>query len=164
MTRIFQKLIKASPCSAVELCLIEKSSFVVAICYGNFFHEHYYWKWEFVYWWYSHRKKAPSNKTPALTKSINKDIWVIGTSNEPIMRGWKLKQNFQKNKVATGKIPFFVIDASCTPHSIYLKIAGMAVLYGNNVFSILVTPIRKPSPSFLKRFSLSRKFISKLKR
>ena len=27
------------------------------------------------------REKAPSNKTPALTKSLNMDIWVIGTSN-----------------------------------------------------------------------------------
>ena len=65
--------------------------------------------------------------------------------------------------MATGKTPLFVIDASCTPHSIYFKIAGMAVLYGKNAFSISVTPIRKPCPSFLKRFSLSRKFISKLK-
>ena len=29
----------------------------------------------------THRKKAPSNKTPALTKSTNIDIWVVGTSN-----------------------------------------------------------------------------------
>ena len=26
-------------------------------------------------------KKAPSNKTPALTKSENMGIWVVGTSN-----------------------------------------------------------------------------------
>ena len=29
----------------------------------------------------THREKAPSNKTPPLTKSMNMDIWVVGTSN-----------------------------------------------------------------------------------
>ena len=29
----------------------------------------------------THREKAPSNKTPSLTKSMNMDIWVVGTSN-----------------------------------------------------------------------------------
>ena len=27
------------------------------------------------------REKAPSNKTPALTKNTNMDIWIVGTSN-----------------------------------------------------------------------------------
>ena len=30
----------------------------------------------------THREKAPSNKTPALTKSTNMGIWVVGTSNQ----------------------------------------------------------------------------------
>ena len=30
----------------------------------------------------THRKKAPSNKTPALTKSRNLGIWVVGASNQ----------------------------------------------------------------------------------
>ena len=29
----------------------------------------------------THREKAPSNKTPALSESMNMDIWVVGTSN-----------------------------------------------------------------------------------
>ena len=29
----------------------------------------------------AHRKKTPSNKTQALAKSINKDIWVVSTLN-----------------------------------------------------------------------------------
>ena len=29
----------------------------------------------------THREKAPSNKTPALTKSTNMVIWGVGTSN-----------------------------------------------------------------------------------
>ena len=28
----------------------------------------------------THREKTPSNKTPALTKSTNINIWVVGTS------------------------------------------------------------------------------------
>ena len=35
---------------------------------------------------YTHREKAPSNKIPALTKSINMHIWVVGTSSEPFLR------------------------------------------------------------------------------
>ena len=35
----------------------------------------------------AYREKAPSNKTPVLTKSTNMGIWVIGTSNQPFIRG-----------------------------------------------------------------------------
>ena len=35
----------------------------------------------------THREKAPSNKTPALTRSWNMDIWVVGTSNQLFLRG-----------------------------------------------------------------------------
>ena len=34
----------------------------------------------------THREKAPSNKTPALYKSMNMDIWVVGTSNQLFIR------------------------------------------------------------------------------
>ena len=33
------------------------------------------------------REKSPSNKTLALTKSMNMDIWVIGTSKQVFIRG-----------------------------------------------------------------------------
>ena len=33
-------------------------------------------------------KKAPSNKTPLLTKSTNMGIWVVGTSNQLFIRGF----------------------------------------------------------------------------
>ena len=32
-------------------------------------------------------EKAPSNKSPALTKSMNMVIWVVGTSNQFFLRG-----------------------------------------------------------------------------
>ena len=35
----------------------------------------------------THREKSPSNKTPALTKSMNMNIWVIGTSKQVFIRG-----------------------------------------------------------------------------
>ena len=35
----------------------------------------------------THREKAPSSKTPTLTKSMNMDIWVVGTSNQLFLRG-----------------------------------------------------------------------------
>ena len=51
-------------------------------------------------------------------KSMNMDIWVVG-----IFIGiFKLKQNLQKNKVVTGKTPFFVIGPFCTHRSICLNI------------------------------------------
>ena len=35
----------------------------------------------------THREKALSNKTPALTKSRHMGIWVVGTSNQLFIRG-----------------------------------------------------------------------------
>ena len=35
----------------------------------------------------THWEKAPSNKTPALLKSTNMDILVVGTSNQLFQRG-----------------------------------------------------------------------------
>ena len=35
----------------------------------------------------THREKASSNKTPSRSKSMNMDIWVVGTSNQVFIRG-----------------------------------------------------------------------------
>ena len=35
----------------------------------------------------THREKAPSNKTPALTKSTNMDICAVGTRSKLFVRG-----------------------------------------------------------------------------
>ena len=67
----------------------------------------------------THREKAPSNKTSALTKMINIDIWVVGTSNQLFIRG---SQTQKKKKIVTDKTPFFVLGPFCTPHSICLNI------------------------------------------
>ena len=34
----------------------------------------------------THREKAPSNKTSTMTKSTNKGIWVVGTTNQLFIR------------------------------------------------------------------------------
>ena len=45
---------------------------------------------------YTHREKAPSNKTPALTKSKNMGIWVVGTTNQLCIRGSETETKFSK--------------------------------------------------------------------
>ena len=35
----------------------------------------------------THREKTSSDKTPELTKSMNMEIWVVGPSNQPVIRG-----------------------------------------------------------------------------
>ena len=42
----------------------------------------------------THRVKAPSKKTPALTKSRNIGIWVIGTSNQLFIEGSRTEVKF----------------------------------------------------------------------
>ena len=55
----------------------------------------------------THGEKAPSNNFSVLAKSITMGIWA-GV--------FKLKQNFQKNKVVTNKTLLFVICQFCTLH------------------------------------------------
>ena len=49
-------------------------------------------------------------------------IWVLDTSNQLFITGSQTETKFQKNKVVTGKTPFFVIGPFCTHYSICLKI------------------------------------------
>ena len=46
----------------------------------------------------THREKAPSNKTPALTKSRNMGIWVFDKLNQLFSRGSYTETKFQKRK------------------------------------------------------------------
>ena len=65
-----------------------------------------------------------------------------------------MNQNFQKDKVVTGKTLSFVIGSFCTHHSICLLAslaAGMVVLYGNDPFSILMLSTKKRYYNFLKK-------------
>ena len=75
----------------------------------------------------------------------------------------KLKENFQTNKVITGKNPFFVIGLFCTILFVLALASDMTVLYGNAALSILVLSTKKRYSNFLKKISFSRKFVAKLK-
>ena len=44
----------------------------------------------------THREKSSSNKTPALTKSMDMDIWVVVTSNQLLVRGSLSETKFSK--------------------------------------------------------------------
>ena len=109
--------------------------------------------------------KTPSNKTPALTKSTNMGIWVLGTSSQLFVRGSKTETKFPKNKVVTGKTTFFVIGPFCTHYSICLFLLAfyMAVLYGNSALSRLLLSTKKRYSSFLKKLFVFQKICFKVK-
>ena len=56
----------------------------------------------------THREKASSNKTPALSESMNMDIWVVGASNQLFIAGSYPKTIFSKKELILAKL-FFVI-------------------------------------------------------
>ena len=43
-----------------------------------------------------HREKAPSNKTPALGKSTNMGVWVVGTLSQLFARGSQTETKLSK--------------------------------------------------------------------
>ena len=61
-------------------------------------------------------RKTPTNKTEALTKSMDIYVWVIST------RLSYTQIKFSKNKAISGKSAFFVIGQFRTVHSICLNI------------------------------------------
>ena len=60
-------------------------------------------------------------------------------------------------KVVTGKPTFFVIDVFCAYRSILTMAFDMAVLYGNDAFSILVLSTKKWYYSYLKKIFIFQK-------
>ena len=79
-----------------------------------YYYYYYYYHYLFNFGWntikVTHRRNAPSTKTPALSKSINMDIW----SKQLFMRGFHTGSSCWQNAVI------------CT-HSICLNIADMTV-------------------------------------
>ena len=88
----------------------------------------------------THREKVASNKTPALTKSANMVIWVVGATNKSL---WSV------HFVVTN---LFVLTLA----------SDIALLYENDAFSIYFQ-LQNDTPDFWKRFLFSRKSVSKLK-
>ena len=93
----------------------------------------------------THREKAPSKKLQR--------IWAFGSlvhqKSIRLKEVLKLKNIFRKRKVVTGKTHFFMIGPFCTS-SFYLA-SNIAVLYGNDAFSILVLLIEKRYSSFFEK-------------
>ena len=77
-----------------------------------------------------------------------------------MLRRSKTGKNLPKNKVVPGKTPLFLIGPFSSCHFICLNIGFWQS--GNDVFSISVVSTKRRYSSFLKRFSFSRKFVSKL--
>ena len=65
------------------------------------------------------REKAQSNKTPALTKSKNMGIWVVGISNQLFIRGSLTEAESSKKQSTYWQTP---IGPFCTHHSVCLNI------------------------------------------
>ena len=72
----------------------------------------------------THRKKALSNKTPALTESRNMGFGSLVHDLNSLEEVLKLKQNFQKNIVVTSKTTFFMISPFRGHHSNCLNIGS----------------------------------------
>ena len=70
-----------------------------------------------------------------------------------------MKQNFRENKVATGKTSFFMLIILF----VLTLTFDMALLYGNDVFSILVLSTKKRYSSFLKKVFVFQKICFKVK-
>ena len=94
-------------------------------------------------------------------------IWAFGFLVQQINSLWevlKLKQNFRKNKVVTGKTPLFVLGLFCSHHSICLNIGFWYCSFVcNDAFSILVLSTKKLYSSFLKKVFVFLKICFKVK-
>ena len=75
----------------------------------------------------THREKAPSNKTPTLTKNINMDICVVGTSNQLFIWGFWAERKLSKkwNSYWQNSILCVLLHSLfCTPHLFVLTLAS----------------------------------------
>ena len=110
-----------------------------------------------------HREKAPSNKVPEQTKSMNIDI---GASNQ-LFIGTFLKWNkifSEKLKYLMGKLWSLLYLHFVLPILFVLTLSSdSAVLYGNVALSILVLSTKKQGSNFLERFFVFLKICCKVK-
>ena len=84
------------------------------------------------------------------------DSWYIKST---FIKGSYIKINFQKNKVLSGKNPFFVIRLLGISHYVFLALpSDRVVLYGNFASSILLLSTKKQYSSFLKKAFVFQKY------
>ena len=107
----------------------------------------------------THRRKAPTNKTPALTKSMNMDIRIVGTLNQLFIRDSYTEIKFSKKiKELVGKLRFLWKVNFILPILFFLTLVfDSAVLYGNVAFSIDILSNESRHSSFFKKGLLFQK-------
>ena len=98
----------------------------------------------------THRKNAPSNKTPVLTKIMKMDNWVVGTSNQLFSKRF-LNWNKIFKKIKQFQNSFLLVHLVLFILFVFTLDFDMAVLYGNDAFSILVLWTKKRYSIFLKK-------------
>ena len=113
----------------------------------------------------THREIEPLNKTPAFTKSMNMDIWVVGTSNQLFIRGSYTETKFsKKSEHLLEKLRSLWQVHFALPMIFVLTLASeSAFFYGNVAFSIFVLSTKKRYSSFLKKLFFLQKICFKVK-
>ena len=120
------------------------------------------------------QRKAPSNETLAFAKSMNMNIWVVGTSNQLFTTNFskkKKKNSCWQNSIFCDRSilysPFYCL--SVFDHFMNLALKGLifvsdsAVLYGNVSFSIFLYSTKKLYSSLLKKVLVFQKICFKVK-
>ena len=88
------------------------------------------------------------------------DIWVVGTSNQLFLNWNKI---FKRIKQQLAKLlSLWKVHFVLTILFVLTLVSEIAVLNENNAFSILALSSKKQNSSYLKKFSFSREFVSKL--
>ena len=114
-------------------------------------------------------EKAPWNKTPALTKSMNiwsTNIWIVGTSNQLFTRGSETETKFSKKIWSIYWENSVLCDWSILYSPILFALTlvlDIAVLYRKDAFSILVLSTKKGYSSFSNKVLVFQKLCFKVK-
>ena len=108
------------------------------------------------------RKKYRQIKLHHLQKV---QIWEFGLLIQQITLTYNsFYENLKlKNKVVTGKTPFFVIGPFCCHHFVLTLASDMAVLYRNDALSILVLSAKKRYSNFFEKGFRFQKICFKVK-
>ena len=69
----------------LPVMLLRQLKFAMLSAYQPFYV--YYKRKAPLFFKHPHREQATSNRTPVYTKSMNMDIWLVGTSNQLFIRG-----------------------------------------------------------------------------
>ena len=94
---------------------------------------------------------------------MSRNIWVVGKLNQLSINGSYTATKSSKNSAVTGKAQSFVVGPFCTSHSIQQWALTEQFCMETLLFHSWYFQLKMGTPAFLKRFSFSKKFASKLK-